>query len=103
MDPFNPDESLRGGTEYMAHQLANVRLTVGSQVDVTPDNLYRFALASYNCGFGYVRAALKDLLARQQPLTWENFRASLPQATVRGLKPDHKQALGYAEKILPVV
>jgi len=100
MEPFNPDENLKGGTTYLAKQLANVQLTVGSQ-PVAQDDLYRFALCSYNAGFGYTKVALRDLLARSLPLDWPHFRTALPQASVQGKKPDHKQALSYAEKILP--
>lgn len=100
-EPFNPDENLKAGTTYLAQQLANVKLTVGSHPVAQPD-LLRFALTSYNCGFGYVRVALRDLLARDQPLDWPHFRTALPLAVVRGKKPDHKQALSYSEKILPL-
>ena len=98
-DPFNPDDCLRGGTEYLASCLANVRLVVAN--DTNQDDLLRFALCSYNCGFGYVRAALRDILASGSPPTWASLKASLPHATVRGKKPDSKQAIGYVEKILP--
>jgi membrane-bound lytic murein transglycosylase F len=100
-DRDNPEESIRGGTEYLARCLANVKITVGSHPVAQPD-LLRFALASYNCGFGYVRVALRDLLANDQPLDWPHFRTALPLAVVRGKKPDHKQALSYVEKILPL-
>lgn len=100
MEPFNPDENLKAGTAYLAKQLANVKITVVSQ-PVAQDDLYRFALVSYNAGFGYSKVALRDLLAGSLPLDWPHFKATFPQASVRGRKPDAKQALGYAEKILP--
>jgi membrane-bound lytic murein transglycosylase MltF len=101
MEPFNPDECLKAGTTYLAQQLANVKLTVGSQ-PVAQDDLYRFALVSFNAGFGYVKAALRDLASQNAPIDWPHFKATFPTASVRGKKPDAKQALGYAEKILPL-
>jgi len=98
--PLNPEQSIKAGTTYMAKMLANVRITIGSQ-PVAQDDTYRFALCSYNAGFGYVKAALRDLLAQSLPLDWPHFKATFPTASVRGKRPDAKQALGYAEKILP--
>ena len=101
-DPFNPDDCLRGGTEYLARQLANVKITVGSRPEVQDTDLLRFALVSYNCGFGYVRAALRDLLARGLPIDWPHFCETLPTASVRGRRANTKECLPYALKILPL-
>ena len=99
---FDPDQNMKGGTEYLARQVANVRLALENDESTAPSSfVLRVALAAYNAGFGYCKVALKELRARQMPLTWENFKAVFPAASVRGLKPDWKQALGYAEKILP--
>lgn len=100
-DRDNPEESIRGGCEYLARCLANVKLTVGSQ-PVVQDDLLRFALVSYNAGFGYVKAALRDLLARGLPCTWANFTATLPTASVRGRRANTKECIPYALKILPL-
>jgi soluble lytic murein transglycosylase-like protein len=100
-DPFNPDDCLRGGCEYLAKQLANVKITVGSQ-PVVQEDLLRFALVSYNAGGAYVRAALRDLLARGLPCTWANFTTALPTASVRGRRANTKECLPYALKILPL-
>lgn len=100
-EPFNPDENLKAGTTYLAQQLANCKLTVGSQ-PVAQDDLLRFALVAYNCGYGYVRAALRDLLARGLPVTWAEFCKTLPTASVRGKRANVKECLPYALKILPL-
>ena len=99
-NPYDPDENVRGGTEYVALQLANVRLTA-KDAPLTPNDALRLALASYNCGGGYIRAAMKECLAQQLPLTWTNIKPLLHTVTVRGLKPDYKQVTGYVDRILP--
>ena len=96
MDPDNPDDNLRGGTEYLAKQVANVRLFLDSS-PVT-DDILRYALASYNGGFGYVREALRDI---RPEVTWTRFSVALPKVVYRGKKPDAKQMLGYVSRILP--
>lgn len=101
MEPFNPDENIKAGTTYDAKCLANVKLEVGTH-PVAQDDLYRFMLASYNAGFGYVRAALREILTSGSPIDWPHFAASLPRATVRGRHPDSKQATEYALKIIPL-
>src|SRR3990167_4512681 len=47
-EPFDPDQNVRGGTEYLARQVANVRLATEGISEVTPDDLTRAALAAYN-------------------------------------------------------
>ena len=101
-DPLDPDQCLRGGTEYLAKQLANVKITVGPRPEVQESDLLRFALVSYNCGFGYVKVALRDLLARGLPITWASFCEALPTASVRGRRANTKECLPYALKILPL-
>jgi membrane-bound lytic murein transglycosylase F len=101
-DRDNPEESIRGGTEYLARQLANVKVVVGSHPEVQDSDLTRFALVSYNAGFGYTKVALRDLLARGLPLTWANFTKALPTASVRGRRANTKECLPYALKILPL-
>ena len=99
-DPLNPDDNLKAGTEYDAKILADLKVRFGPEI-AEPD-YFRFMLAGYNCGPGYVHVALKDCRARGVVLNFENFARALPTATVKGRKPDSKQALGYALKILPL-
>ena len=103
-DRLNPDKKLRAGTEYLARQLANVKLLLHGVAPVTDDDLLRMALASYNGGFGYIRVAAKlalEALAPGAPLTWAQVASQLPKAEVRGRKPDVKQITDYVTKILP--
>lgn len=99
--PFDPDQNVKGGTEYLARQLANVRLTA-KDAALTPTDALRLALASYNAGFGYVRATMKECLAQQLPLTWPNIKSLLRTVTARGLKVDWKQVTEYVDAILPL-
>ena len=101
VDPWNPEENIRGGLEYDARQLANVKLLVHGLTTVTDDDYYRFALASFNCGFGYPRVAIKMALEHGTPLTWAAVSTLLPKAVVRGRTADIKQVTGYVQKILP--
>jgi soluble lytic murein transglycosylase-like protein len=100
-DPMNPDDNIHAGTHYDAKCLASVRLWLDEFV-IPEEDHYRLMLCSYNAGGGYVCVAIKESRARGLVPTWTNFASLFPQATVRGLKPDWKQALGYATKILPL-
>jgi membrane-bound lytic murein transglycosylase F len=63
----NPDESIRGGTEYL--DILYNRFT-----DISDSlNRIKFSLASYNCGYGHVRDAQR--LAEENdmdPTTWSD-------------------------------
>ena len=100
-DRKNPDHNLRAGTEYLARQLANVKLLLHGVAPVSDDDCFRMALASYNAGYGYVRAAVKLALVPGTPLTWAQVASQLPKAEVRGRKPDVKQVTTYVDRILP--
>ena len=99
-NPDDPEDSIRAGTEYLARQLSNVKLLLHGVASATHDDLLRFALASYNCGFGYVRRAIKMALEAEQPVTWGTVSALLPKAEVNGRTADVKQVTGYVAKIL---
>lgn len=99
-DPYDPDQNVKGGTEYDAQALAKVR--IARESPDLDDDAYRFMFTSYNAGPGYTLVALKECRARDLPTTWVNFARYFPTATVRGRKPDHRQALSYALKILPL-
>ena len=100
VDPYNPDQNLRAGTEYLARQRASVQLLLhGHTVD--EQDILRLALASFNCGYGYIRVAIKMALELGQPITWGVISGHLPKAVVRGRVADLKQVNGYIERILP--
>lgn len=101
VDPWNPEENIRGGLEYDARQLANVQLLVHGKAPMEPDDALRFALASYNGGFGYCRVAIKMAMEAGSPINWATVSALLPKAAVRGRTPDYKQINAYVAKILP--
>lgn len=65
VDPTDPAESLRGGSEYLKR--------LWEQFDDVPDSLERikFTLAAYNCGFGHVRDAQRLATSKElNPLRW---------------------------------
>lgn len=103
VDPWNPEENIKGGLEYDARQLASVKLLVHGVAPVTDDDLYRFALASYNAGGAYPRRAIKQLIEAGKPVTWGTVSAELPRAVVKGKVADWKQVTAYVSKILPSV
>lgn len=66
-DITDPEESIRGGTDYL-------KMLYGRFEDI-PDSVNRvkFTMASYNCGYGHVRDAMR--LAEKNgldPVKWEN-------------------------------
>lgn len=79
-DRRNPDESTRAGIEYLARMRTAVLLTLGDTSRASAEDVWRMALAAYNCGFGYVRAALRSCTT--YPIAWEAFRAALSSAKV---------------------
>lgn len=100
-NPLDPDENAKAASEYDARILADLKVTFGIGA-ASDDDYYRFMFSSYNAGMGYSLVALKDCRAKNLPLTWANFANLFPSATVRGRRPDAKQALTYALRILPL-
>ena len=98
-DPSNPDDCLRGGMEYLAKQVANVRLALSAEVPTAL--VYRLALVSYNAGFGYVRAAMRIVQHSGIPLTWDSFVPAFKAVEFNGKRPRWKESIPYAEKIAP--
>lgn len=104
VNPLNPDQALKGGCLYMSQKLKQVGLvTVGMNLDY--NDVYRLALASYNCGFGYVKAALQRIRDMGLTFTWPTFIDSLQIVTVGPFKrkADWRQVDGYIRAILPPV
>lgn len=99
-DSWNPEENIRGGVDYMSRMKLAVEATLKGRV-VDPDDIWRFSLASYNCGFGYVRRALKALIDSDFPLDWEHFRLTLPSASIGAKRPRAGDVFRYVERILP--
>ena len=61
----------------------------------------KLALASYNCGIGYVKKAISDLKSKELDLSFDNvikeFRNGLE---VSGKRPDIVQVLNYVKDIV---
>ncbi len=89
-NPFNADQSIRGGAKYLARLLRDVPSSVKGR-----ENRLRFALAAYNIGPGHVRDARK-LAVRlgKDPNNWRDIQQVLP---LLSLEAYHKRlACGYA-------
>jgi len=99
-NPVDADENVRGGTEYLARILWELKRRFGPTA-ATEDDYLRFSLVGYNAGPGYVRVAMRAMAEVNTPLTWDNFKAALAHVDINGKKPRLKECLPYAEKILP--
>jgi soluble lytic murein transglycosylase-like protein len=97
--PFDCDANLKAGTQYLAQIYSEIRIrTTG----VDEADAYRMALVGYNAGPFYVYTALKNMKEKAAAITWDSFKAALPFAQVRGKTPRAKDAIAYAERILPL-
>lgn len=101
LDPWNPEENIRAGTEYLAKQASYVRIQFDPDKMPADEDVLRFALAAYNGGFGYVREALNTILARGDRPTWNLFVPEIKKVVYRGKRPDSKQIIEYVERIHP--
>lgn len=100
-DPFNPDENLRGGTLYLAKQIAAVKALVGPQ-GVSDDDAIRLGLAAYNCGYGYVRRAIRLVLDQGVlPVTWPLVLARLSDVRIGRKQPKVWMVSRYVADIHP--
>lgn len=66
-DIYDPEQNIRGGTKYLKRMY--------SYWDQIPDSIQRikFAIASYNCGYGHIKDAQKLAIERgQDSLNWDN-------------------------------
>lgn len=102
-DRYDPEQSVRGGVRYLKRQY-----------DLLPDRNFGssyphisrllLALASYNCGRGYIEKALKLAIKDREPewYTWLAVSDLLADArcVVRGRRPDHRQVTDYVERIV---
>jgi len=110
VDGFDVEGNLKDGITYLKTQYDHFK--------EIPDSLdrIRFALASYNCGRGYINVAL-ELARRQQacdlrypngkypPGTWQTWETTRTFLAVDGCKvggkqADYRQTWAYVEKIM---
>ena len=94
-NPLCPEQSIRGGTEYLAGLLYRIR---AKWPTISEQDSLKMALAGYNGGIGYCYAAAREL---PPPPTWAGVSEKLKTVTFKGKKPDHKQIIGYVGKIMP--
>ena len=72
-DRLNPEQSIRGGTEYLRKMVARVPDSIDGHEKVW------FALASYNIGFGHMMDARRLTKAQHgNPNTWADVKQRLP-------------------------
>lgn len=110
IDGFNPGGNLENGINYLREQYA--------RLPEIPDYAERlkFALASYNCGRGYINKALELAYEFEfntpmpvghngaKPGNWQRWdyakeKLKSPLCKVNGRTPDWKQAIDYVSKI----
>ncbi|MFQ5874861.1 MAG: transglycosylase SLT domain-containing protein [Dehalococcoidia bacterium] len=95
-DPFCPEQCIEGGVRYLRRQY--------EAFPEVPEGVgrWKFALAAYHCGRGYVRRALERALAgglSGQP-RWATVREFLAEAEVRGKRPDAEATLRYVDRVV---
>lgn len=96
----DPEANLAAGVVYLRRQFERF-----PEVEAPIESLW-FALASYNCGRGYVNAALstyREKVARRAyadgGYRWESVKPHLATARVAGKRPDYRQTWRYVEKV----
>jgi len=97
-NPFDPEENIRGGIEYLKRLFASL-----SSVRAREERL-KLAVASYNGGIGYIKKALN--LSRKEGCgeTWETVKHYLadPRCRVRGKRPRAEEIQRYVERVFQV-
>lgn len=95
-DLYIPEKNLRAGIAYLYRQYYRFPEIPD------PAERFKFALASYNGGRGYINSALS--LARKSSGPWHEWnytKAFLahPDCRVKGKRPDYGQIIGYVDRI----
>ena len=105
VDPWDSDDSTKGGCHYMQQKLMQVKGALSPMLlpNTQEDDVYRMALAAYNAGFGYVRNALQAIQRKEKTPDYDTFMWELERVVLRGKSFDINQVRGYVMKILPPV
>ncbi|MCD6585727.1 MAG: membrane-bound lytic murein transglycosylase MltF [Desulfobacteraceae bacterium] len=91
---FNPEESIKGGIKYL-HKLYN------QFGDLDPDEKLKFALGSYNVGYGHIKDARNIALKKGLDINkWSSLEQTLPLLRYR--EYHEKSIFGYARGTEPV-
>lgn len=95
-DRTDPEESIRGGAQYIKRLMNNV------VSHIEPEDRIWVALASYNVGASHVRDA-RGLAAweGENPNTWAGIKAVLPYLSIK--KYYRRLPHGYARGLEPVI
>lgn len=103
---FDVEKNLDAGTRYFRQQFRSMKnmcetLPKGAVNACTEGDYYMLALACYNGGMGYVLKAINLCISQGLTVRWENVESmlTLPECTVRGKRPDHKQIRDYVARI----
>jgi len=94
LNRLNPEESIKGGIKYL-YKLYN------QFEDLTPDERLKFALGSYNVGFGHIKDARHIAQKKGLDTTlWSSLEKTLPLLRYREYY--EKSDFGYARGTEPV-
>ena len=98
-NPFDPAECIRGGITYLKRQYAALE-----EVPAHIDRLL-WSFAAYNMGRAYLTAPTGCFAIAKKDVPdvwwhWDIGRRWLPDAFVRGRRPDYEQVWRYVAKIL---
>ena len=105
-DPRDPEEAIEAAAKYDVWLYGNVLRYLHDHPSVTQTDLWRFAVCSYNCGWGYVREALRRLIHDKQEITWVSFCDMMQTVEYQApswpapRRPRVEQCLPYAESIV---
>lgn len=97
----DPEASLATGIRYLRRQFDRF----GEVLD--PVERLKFSAAAYNCGRGYVNAAISSYCLRRpasfpvpgESLVWDAVKPQLAGALVAGRSPDFRQTWNYVDKV----
>jgi len=90
----NPEESIKGGVKYL-HKLYN------QFGDLDPDEKLKFALGSYNVGYGHIKDARNIALKKGLDINkWRSLEQTLPLLRYR--EYHEKSTFGYARGTEPI-
>jgi len=90
---FDPEQNVKGGAAYFDWLLLKFYTTNGDKV--------KFALASYNGGFGYILEAQHLAIKEgKDSWKWDEVKGMLWKCVVNGKRPDAKQIIEHVEKVM---